>query len=303
MMSRIDQRMLSLLLSGYAVCALCVGWGVTTVSAQTAAAEPVAVTVRLRTTTGAPLAGERLTLVSFHIEDGTERSDLDSTCLTDNAGRCRWDVAPGLYELLSDRPLDAVSRVALAEGGLRGHGLTVGNGPITYHFVVHSDTRLYFDGAPQAAIPQPIIPTADEAHGFDAALAVETAAAAPPQPAATSQPAATLPPNDLSPLATPDDPASVATTNLSGETRSGVGKGWLVVIYIGLGLACGGTLHLVTRYGSRAQRAAGAPLRNATSTAPDATEAVEPADDQRIGTVLPGTTRPQSDQAQEDGDA
>lgn len=224
------QRMNRLMIAVLFLIAL-TGWGTRTADAQQSLI--VEVTVQLRDATGQPLTGESLTLATF-------LTDVNATmrCQTDADGRCRWAVEPGLYELLSARPLDAVSRLALAEGGLRGYGLTVGETPITYHFVLHSDTRLHFDAAPEAVQPQPIIPVADPDHTHGIAVPTE-----PPIPPAT----ASAEPTDA--RATPEEtPWAIATTTRqTSTTGSQLSRILTVIGYIGLGLAVGGGLHWWTR--------------------------------------------------------
>jgi hypothetical protein len=113
----------------------------------------VELTVRLRAGDGTAVIGEAIVLQRLPDEE-----EIGPACRTDTGGACRWPVSPGLYQLLFDRPPDELSALALAEGGLRGLGITVGAAPITYHITLHSDGRVYFDGAPEAAVPRPIIP-------------------------------------------------------------------------------------------------------------------------------------------------
>ena len=116
--------------------------------------------IRLRASDGSAVVDEPVVLQRLPDEE-----DIAPACRTDTEGICTWRVRRGLYQLLFDRPLDAVSALAVAEGGLRGLGVTVGDATITYHFTFHSDGRVYFDAAPEAAVPVPIIPESDELHG------------------------------------------------------------------------------------------------------------------------------------------
>ena len=126
------------------------------VAAQT---DVVAVTVRLRDVDGLPVRDALLHLVPFAGEpSGATR------CQTDDAGQCYWRVPSGVYELLSDAPLDALSQYAVAEGGLRGLGLTVGSDPITYTLTIQPDDNLYFDTEPEAVTPVPFIPAITNTH-------------------------------------------------------------------------------------------------------------------------------------------
>ena len=130
--------------------------GVPLVTAQ--AAGDVPLQVHLRYSDGTAVSGEPIRLQ--RLPDGEE-----TTCTTDKNGRCSWTVERGLYQVIFSQSLDPVSALAVAESGLDGFGLTVGDTPITYHFTFHHDAHVYFDAAPEAAVPEPIIPTADSLHG------------------------------------------------------------------------------------------------------------------------------------------
>ncbi|HFQ93665.1 MAG TPA: hypothetical protein ENK32_06625 [Anaerolineae bacterium] len=173
-----------------------------------------ALRLRLRYADGTAVAGERVVL-----ERLPEEEPVLPVCETDANGECVWYVGRGLYQLLFTRPLDPVSRLATAEGGLTGFGVTVGDEAITYHFTFHSDGRVYFDAAPEAAVPSPIIPEPEALHSGAAptpALAGELVEATPiPEP--TSAP----------------DTAVAATA----------GSPWRLILFIGGGLAIGGGLH------------------------------------------------------------
>ena len=67
----------------------------------------------------------------------------------------------GLYEVSWEYTLDMLSQVASAENGLHNFGITVGNQPITYHFTLYNDQHIYFDAAPAAPLPDPLIPTVE----------------------------------------------------------------------------------------------------------------------------------------------
>lgn len=123
--------------------------------------DTTAVTIRLRAADGSPVVAEPLQLVTFAAES---QADTSATCQTNDEGICRWQVASGLYELLSKRPLDDLSRYAVAEGGLRGLGLTVGDAPITYTLTLQPDNHIYFDTASESPIPEPFIPTMANTH-------------------------------------------------------------------------------------------------------------------------------------------
>jgi hypothetical protein len=180
--------------------------------------QAVELTVRLRAGDGTAVIGEAIVLQRLPDEE-----EISPACRTDAGGACRWPVPPGLYQLLFDRPPDELSALALAEGGLRGLGITVGAAPITYHVALHSDGRVYFDGAPEAAVPMPIIPEWTDL-GEERPVTREPAAVAllPIQPSAT--PEANIP----------------AGGNSALPTRR-------LLFFLILGLAAGGGLHLYSR--------------------------------------------------------
>lgn len=121
--------------------------------------QPQTVTVQLRMADGSPAVGIALRLLDFG-----EATALDSECVTDERGACVWNRPKGLYELLSDVPLDNLSRYAVAEGGLRGFGLTVGDESITYVLTVQLDGFIYFDTEPDFATPVPFVPNLLNTH-------------------------------------------------------------------------------------------------------------------------------------------
>lgn len=144
----------------------------------------VPLTIRLRDEGGAAVAGEPIVL-----ERLPEEEAVSPACATDDVGACAWRVGRGLYQLLFAHPLDPVSAVAVAEGGLRGLGVTVGEEPITYTFTLAGDGHVYFDAAPDAAVPVPIIPTLDHHHGGGMA---PQATLTPPPPLSMTVPITTL---------------------------------------------------------------------------------------------------------------
>lgn len=139
-------------------------------------AREVTLTVRLRYSDGRAAAGEVVQLA--RLPEDTGKGAI--SCVTDETGRCAWPVTRGLYQVLFDRPLDLLTAMALADGGLRGLGVTVGEVDITYHFTFHSggpgdprqDSHVFFDLAPEAAVPVPKIPTEAEVHAHAYALPV-----------------------------------------------------------------------------------------------------------------------------------
>src|SRR5690606_28151427 len=104
--------------------------------------------IRLRAGDGAAIVGETVIL-----ERLPEEERMLPECTTDAYGECSWHVNRGLYQVLFTRPLDDITALAVAEGGLRGLGITVGETDIIYHFIFHSDGHVYFDATPEAAVP------------------------------------------------------------------------------------------------------------------------------------------------------
>lgn len=184
------------------------------------AADTVTLRLRLRDASGTAVTGETVTLQRF---PGAETISPD--CVTDAGGECRWPVTRGLYQVLFARPLDDVTTLALAEGGLNGFGLTVGETDITYHFTFHSDGRVYFDAAPAATVPVPVIPEGDPLHGGTV-----------PIPATPTTPAAAPPPVSEDPARPPETAVPAAS-----------GSPWRLLLFTGGGLALGGGLHLWSR--------------------------------------------------------
>jgi hypothetical protein len=204
----VGKRVLLLAVWGLAV------WLLLAYGATARADEPVWLEIRLRDAGGAAVAGERVILERLPEEK-------PMPCVTDDDGACAWRVGRGLYQLIFARPLDQISALALAEGGLRGFGLTVGRADIVYHFTIHSDGRAYFDAAPDEAVPSPLIPAFDALHGGVAPTPIlpqmAVASTATPRPAAAPDAA---------------DPAPT-------------GQAWPLLAFLGGGLLLGGILHLL----------------------------------------------------------
>ena len=182
--------------------------------------DTVPLRIQIRDEAGAPVAGERVRL-----ERLPDAELVRPIYTTGMAGRCTWHVGRGLYQVLFSRPVDDVSALALAEGGLRGFGLTVGEEAVTYHFTFHGDGHPYFDAAPEADVPVPIIPTPDVHHGGVAPTAV------PVEPVTATLPA----------VVTPTPAASPAG-------RTSLAPGWRLLLIAGLGVSIGGGAHLWNRH-------------------------------------------------------
>jgi len=187
--------------------------------------------IRLRASDGAPVVDEPVTLQRL-----PEEEDIAPQCRTDAGGVCIWRVPSGLYQLDFDRPLDDVSALAAAEGGLRGLGITVGDAPITYHFTFHDDGRVYFDTAPESIVPVPFIPDLDDLHSAATPTTIAT-------PAVPMTPDASGPPAESTPI-----PA--------GPTSPTVSFSWRILLFMGLGLVVGGGLHIWTRKRKRSNPSA-----------------------------------------------
>lgn len=174
--------------------------------------------IRLRYSDGTAVAGETVILERLPEEEPYP------DCTTDANGECTWRVRRGLYQVLFTRPLDDISALAVAEGGLRGFGITVGDEPITYHFTFHSDGRVYFDAAPETAVPSPIIPEGDVLHGGTAPTPTLTVTRDEPVEETAT----------LEPTGVPD--TAVDTTS---------GSSWRLILFIAGGLVIGGGLHFL----------------------------------------------------------
>jgi len=182
--------------------------------------------IRLRNSDGTAVTGETVILQRLpeeeHITPALRQTQGDK-CETNANGECTWYVGRGLYQVLFAWPLDDISALAVAEGGLRGFGVTVGDEPIAYHFTFHSDGRVYFDAAPEATMPSPIIPSLDALHSGTA-----------PTPALNDEPV------EETPAPEPTDAPDTAVDTASGKL-------WRIILFIGVGLALGGGLHLLRR--------------------------------------------------------
>jgi len=186
------------------------------ISAQ--AQEDVQLQVRLRYSDGTAVFDE--TVVLEGLPD--LRQAQGSACNTDTIGQCSWSVTPGLYQLFFSRPLDDLSALALAEGGLDGFGLTVGEADIVYHFTFHSDGRVYFDAAPESVLPSPIIPEPDDLHSWFT-----------PTPAVTA---------DVTPPVESTTIPSVGVTTTEGAVTD---RRWQPLLFVLFGVGLGGGLYLL----------------------------------------------------------
>lgn len=182
--------------------------------------------IRLRYSDGTAVVGETVILQRL-----PEEENITPECETDSNGECIWFVGRGLYQVLFERPLDDISALAVAEGGLRGLGVTVGDEDIAYHFTFHSDGRVYFDAAPEAAVPSPIIPVGDVLHGGTA-------------------PTSTLTVTRDEPVEETPTPEPTSAPDTAVDTTSG--NSWHLVLFIGGGLVIGGGLHLLRLHSGQA---------------------------------------------------
>jgi hypothetical protein len=211
--------------------------------------ETVRLEIRLRDVGGTAVAGEPVILERLPEEE-------PMPCLTDADGACAWQVGRGLYQVLSDRPLDQVSALALAEGGLRGFGVTVGDTDIVYHFTFHNDGHAYFDGAPDAAVPAPLIPSL---HALQGGVA----------------PTPVLPVmgTDVTPMRLPTgSPDTAPSTGSEQAVAPPTGQTYRLLFFMALGLAAGGGLHAWSRLKERSH----GPSRPGDHTATQRTDQEEP---------------------------
>ena len=124
---------------------------------QVAGQTAVPVTISVRSTDGSPVVGEAVTVLS-------QPDYIAQTAVTDDAGQALFNLPRGLYEIQFTAALDAVSALAVAEGGMAGFGITVGDAAITYFFTFQDDGHVYFDSTPDAVAPSPIIPDLEDLH-------------------------------------------------------------------------------------------------------------------------------------------
>ena len=182
----------------------------------------------LRYSDGTAVTGEPITLERLPQE-------LPMPCVTDERGRCTWQVGRGLYQVLFERPLDQISALSLAEGGLRGFGLTVGEFDIAYHFVFYHDGRAYFDAAPDALRPKPVLPQFQSIQGGTLPDLPDTWAIQYTETVTTTQAAVTV------------NGRAEATAAVTQANTFTTGSGSTVLLLVGLGLLLGGGLHLLQR--------------------------------------------------------
>ncbi len=182
--------------------------------------------IRLRNSDGTAVVSETIILQRLPEEEAITpafRQAQGDNCITDANGECTWYVGRGLYQVLFTRPLDDISALAVADGGLSGFGITVGEEDIVYHFTFHSDGRVYFDAAPEAVVPFPIIPSPNALYG-----------GTEPTPVVDDEPV------EETPTPEPTNAPDTAAGNTSGRS-------WPLILFIGGGLAMGGGLHLWSR--------------------------------------------------------
>lgn len=202
---------------------LLIGLVLSVAGAAAQGADAVQLTVHLRSSDGTAVIGESVILQRL-----PEEEPLFPECITNGNGECTWIVGRGLYQVLFERPLDNISALAVAEGGLHGLGMTVGDEDITYHFTFHSDGRVYFDAAPEAAVPSPIIPVGDMLHGGIKPTLTRTGSGSGESVSKTPTPEPTA-----------DSETAVDTTS---------GNSWRLILFIGGGMFIGGGLHLLRHH-------------------------------------------------------
>lgn len=183
-----------------------------------------AVHISLRLADGSAVVGEAVIL-----ERLPEGEAVMPACTTDAFGRCTWYTGRGLYQVIFTRPLDDISLLAVAEGGLQGLGITVGEADITYHFTFHTDGRVYFDTTPDTARPTPFIPVGDTLQGGVAPTSVAT---------------------DLAPTATTPSTSTITgepTPTLDTAVPQAMTRPWRLLLFIATGLVLGGGFHWWSR--------------------------------------------------------
>lgn len=117
----------------------------------------VPVTISVRNADGAPVVDTEVILLS-------QPDYTAQTAVTDRAGQVLFNVPRGLYEIQFTAALDDISALAVAEGGMAGFGITVGDAAITYSFTFQDDGHVYFDSKPDAPAPSPIMPALEDLH-------------------------------------------------------------------------------------------------------------------------------------------
>lgn len=160
--------------------------------------DKMTLTLQVRLGDGSPVAREEVTLIALPAYEA-----VTPPCFTDENGRCQWQVRRGLYEVrFSSYTLDDISALAVAEGGLNNFGITVGDNDITYAFTFQADGHVYFDAAPDSAVPQPIVPELADlgitGGSVTATPAFSSPTSTPPATRVTHELTAVPPPSGLS---------------------------------------------------------------------------------------------------------
>ncbi len=182
--------------------------------------------IRLRNSDGTAVIGEAIILQRL-----PEEAPILPNCITDSNGECIWYVGRGLYQLLFERQLDNVTALALAEGGLRGFGVTVGDEDIVYHFTFQNDGRVYFDTAPNAPVPSPLLPTFEAEQGGGETTLPQAVIDGTPTGVVTLIPTVSV-------TAVPEE---------IGETAVSPNPIWRLLIFITVGILLGGAVYLWSR--------------------------------------------------------
>jgi hypothetical protein len=127
--------------------------------------------LRLRYPDGRPAAGVAVILLKLPDRAPVGWQNTDSACQTDAQGLCGWQLFGGLYEFSFPEGLapDPITRTELGEGGLNNlsvfldrdyaMGIVLAD-PLT----ASSGKTLFFDQAPDEAVPQFFIPGPEDAR-------------------------------------------------------------------------------------------------------------------------------------------
>ena len=209
------------------------------------AQQAVRLEIRLRDGGGTAVSGEVVTLQRL-----PEETPILPNCTTGADGVCIWHVERGLYQILFTRPLDEISTLELAESGLRGFGITVGDDAITYHFTLQSNRQIYFDAAPESILPVPIVPTFAAHEETTPTPVIELTT---PEPTAAIE---LVPVEETAPSAGSGQAVPMTLPDQVGETavNDTANPGWQLLVYIAIGLMLGGAIYAWPKAARRGSR-------------------------------------------------